>query len=52
MLGGFTTFSAFSIETFSLIEEGAVLKAGMNIAASVSASLGATWIGVIAGRQL
>lgn len=52
VLGGFTTFSAFSIETFSLIEEGAVLKACINIAASVSASLGATWIGVIAGRQL
>lgn len=52
VLGGFTTFSAFSMETFSLIEEGALLKALLNIAASVIASLGATWVGVIAGRQL
>ncbi len=52
VLGGFTTFSAFSMETFSLIEEGALLKALLNIAASVVASLGATWVGVIAGRQI
>lgn len=52
VLGGFTTFSAFSIETFNLIEEGAYLKAGLNMVGSVILCVGATWIGVLAARQL
>lgn len=52
VLGGFTTFSAFSMETVNLIEEGAQFKALANILLSVIACVGATWIGVIAGRQL
>lgn len=52
VLGGFTTFSAFSIETFSLIEQGAWLKAAVNTTASLVLSIGATWIGVILGRQI
>jgi len=52
LLGGFTTFSSLSIETFSLIEQGAWLKAGVNTLASVLLCVGATWIGVIAGRAL
>jgi len=51
-LGGFTTFSAFSIESFNLIEQGELIKAGANIVGSVVACIGATWIGVIVGRQL
>ena len=51
-LGGFTTFSSFSIETFNLIEEGAVLKALLNMAGSLVLCVGATWIGVIIGRQV
>lgn len=52
VLGGFTTFSAFSMETVTLIEEGTPLKALANILLSVIVCVGATWIGVIAGRQL
>lgn len=52
VLGGFTTFSSFSIETFNLIEQGAVLKAVANMAASLFVCLGATWLGVILARQL
>lgn len=52
VLGGFTTFSAFSMETVSLIESGASLRALLNIMASVVVCVGATWVGVIAGRQL
>lgn len=52
LLGGFTTFSSFSIETFSLIEEGAWLKAALNMAGSVALCVGGTWIGVILGRQI
>ena len=52
VLGGFTTFSSFSIETFNLIEQGAHLKALANMAASLALCIGATWIGVILGRQI
>lgn len=52
VLGGFTTFSSFSIETFNLIEQGALLRAVANIAASLFLCLGATWAGVILGRQV
>ncbi|MEK7206352.1 MAG: fluoride efflux transporter CrcB [Pseudomonadota bacterium] len=51
VLGGFTTFSAFSIETFNLLEQGDYLKAGINALLSLILCLGATWVGVIFGRQ-
>ena len=52
VLGGFTTFSSFSIETFNLIEQGAHLEALANMALSLALCVGATWIGVILGRQI
>lgn len=52
VLGGFTTFSSFSIETFNLIEQGAVLKAALNMAGSLALCVSATWLGVIIGRQV
>jgi CrcB protein len=52
LLGAFTTFSTFSIETLNLIENGELIKAGINILLSVSLCLLAAWLGVFAGRQL
>lgn len=52
MLGAFTTFSTFSIETLNLFEQGEQLKALMNAVLSVVLCLFATWLGVIIGRQL
>ena len=52
VLGGFTTFSTFSIETFNLIEQGAMAKAAGNMAASLVLCVGATWLGVILARQI
>ncbi len=52
VLGGFTTFSSFSIETLNLIEAGAHAKAIANVLLSVVVCVGATWVGVVAGRQL
>ncbi len=52
LLGGFTTFSAFTLETFNLLDQGAYLKAGLNMAGSLILCVGATWIGVLAARQL
>lgn len=51
-LGGYTTFSSFSIETISLFENGAFLIGFVNILLSNLLCLGATWLGVIGGRQL
>ncbi|MEC4746920.1 fluoride efflux transporter CrcB [Methylomicrobium sp. Wu6] len=51
-LGGFTTFSSFSLETIYLIEQGAFSKAAANIALSVFACLLAVWVGLLAGRSL
>lgn len=51
ILGGYTTFSAFSIETFRLIEQGDVVRAGAYILLSVVLCLAATWCGVLLGRQ-
>jgi fluoride exporter len=52
VLGAFTTFSTFSLETFTLMENGAFLKAGLNVFLSVVLCLAATWLGIGLGRQL
>ncbi len=52
VLGGFTTFSSFSIETLNLIEQGAWVKAAVNMTGSLLLCVGATWVGVILGRQV
>jgi CrcB protein len=51
VLGGFTTFSAFSIETFNLLEQGEPMKALTNALLSVTLCVGATWVGVVLARQ-
>jgi len=51
-LGGLTTFSTFSYETFRLIEEGELLVAFTNVALSVLVCLVFTWTGIFAARQL
>ncbi len=51
-LGGFTTFSSFSMETMNLLESGAINRAILNIFLSVTVCLLLTWMGVLLGRQL
>jgi CrcB protein len=48
VLGGFTTFSAFSGETFHLLRSGAVTTAFASVALQVMLGLGAVAIGVSA----
>ncbi len=52
LLGAFTTFSTFSLETLKLMEQGDVLRAGMNISFNLVLCLLATWAGLLVGRQL
>lgn len=51
VLGGFTTFSSFSLQTLNLLRDGEWLYAAANVAASVAACLLAVWLGfvVVAG---
>lgn len=51
-LGGFTTFSSFSLETINLIENGEMSHACLNVVMSVVICLCLTWIGILLGRQL
>lgn len=46
VLGGYTTFSSFSFETFSLIRDGQAWLAVLNAAGSVILGLVAVWLGV------
>ena len=50
VLGGFTTFSAFSLETVLMIERGAIATAGLYAAGSVAASVCALGLGLALGR--
>ena len=43
--GGFTTFSAFSLQTLALLQEGQPIKALANVLLSVLLCLAATWAG-------
>lgn len=52
LLGGYTTFSSFSIETLNLYESGDWFGALLNILLSTIACLLLTWLGIVLGRQL
>ena len=50
--GGFTTFSAFSLETFVLLQQGNWPMAGLNIGVSVAAWLASVWLGHMLATRL
>ena len=52
VLGGFTTFSSFSLETLNLARSGAVGPALLNVAGSVVLCLFAAWLGFAAAGLL
>jgi CrcB protein len=50
VLGGFTTYSAFSIETLQLIQDGHLTKAGLNVVLTLLFCFLAVWAGFLLGR--
>jgi CrcB protein len=52
LLGGFTTFSAFSLETVLMIERGELVTALLYILASVVLSIGALFAGLQVSRMV
>ncbi len=51
-LGGFTTFSSFSIETLTLFENVSYGSALLNITLNLTLCLLFVWFGVLLGRQV
>ena len=51
LLGGFTTFSAFSLETMTLIERGHIGFASLYVLLSVGLSVGGLAFGLIVARS-
>ncbi len=50
--GGYTTFSSFSLQTLALAQDGALLRAGLNVVGSVVLCLMAVWLGYVAAAAL
>ncbi|HVO17212.1 MAG TPA: fluoride efflux transporter CrcB [Alphaproteobacteria bacterium] len=52
ILGGYTTFSSFSLQTLNLARDGEWLRAGGNVVLSVVLCLLAVWLGHLAAAAL
>ncbi len=51
-IGGLTTFSSFSFETFKLLEDARLAMAAYNILLNMGAGFFATWLGIGLARLL
>lgn len=52
LLGAFTTFSTFSLETLNLLESGDHVLAAVNVILSVTLCIAGCWIGIVLGRMI
>ncbi len=52
VLGGFTTFSSFSLESLRLVEQNELLRAGLYVAGSVGLAFAAAALGIGLARTL
>ncbi len=52
VLGGFTTFSTFSLDALMLVEKGRIAAAAAYVGGSVTLSILALWAGLLLARSL
>ena len=52
LCGGYTTFSSFSLQTLTLVQDGEIARAGLNVAGSVVLCLASVWLGYVAAAAL
>lgn len=52
VLGGFTTFSSYTFDTFMLLREGHLARAAWNALGQVVLGMAALWLGYAAVREL
>jgi len=52
VIGAYTTFSTFEVDSLTLLRDGHPEVAVVYLAASVVAGLAAVWVGITAGREL
>jgi CrcB protein len=52
LCGGYTTFSSFSLQTLTLLQDGEFLYAGANVVTSVVLCMLAVWLGHVAAAQI
>ena len=52
LLGGFTTFSAFSMDAITLFDQGLLLRGGLYILTSVIVSILGAYLGMSVGRNI
>jgi len=52
MLGAFTTFSTYSLESIRLLQEGALGMAAANVIGQVVVCLALTWLGIQLARTI
>ena len=49
VLGGFTTFSTFGLDTLTLVRGGSTMSAALNVVLQVIGGLAAVWVGYAIG---
>jgi len=52
VIGGFTTFSSYGLQTFTLLRDGEVFLAFVNVAASNVLGLALVWLGYVLAKAI